>query len=254
MHAQAAPVAGGVPTRNAKLLAWVDEVAKLTQPDRIYWCDGSRGGIRPPVRRAGRRRHLPQAEPDKLRPNSYLACSDPARRGPRRGPHLHLLADARTTPAPPTTGSSPAEMRATLQRRSSTAACAAARCTWCRSRMGPLGSHIAHIGVELSDSALRRREHADHDAHGRDGARRARRRRRLRALPALRRRAARAGPEGRRLALQQRTSTSSTSPRRARSGRTARATAATRCWARSASRCASPRSWAATRAGSPSTC
>src|ERR671911_418128 len=51
-----------------------------------------------------------------------------------------------------------------------------------------------------------------------------------------------------------RRSTSSTSPRRARSGPTARATAATRCSARSASRCGSPRSWPATRAGWPSTC
>ena len=41
MHAQAAPVTGGMPTRNRKLLEWVDQAAKLAQPDRIYWCDGS---------------------------------------------------------------------------------------------------------------------------------------------------------------------------------------------------------------------
>jgi phosphoenolpyruvate carboxykinase (GTP) len=41
MHAQAAPVAGGVPTHNRKLLAWVDQVAALAQPDRVHWCDGS---------------------------------------------------------------------------------------------------------------------------------------------------------------------------------------------------------------------
>jgi len=49
-------------------------------------------------------------------------------------------------------------------------------------------------------------------------------------------------------------STSSTTPRPRKSGATARATAATRCWARSASRCASPPRWAVTRAGSPNTC
>jgi phosphoenolpyruvate carboxykinase (GTP) len=43
MHAQAAPVAGAVPTRNAKLIKWVEEIAALTQPARIHWCDGSDG-------------------------------------------------------------------------------------------------------------------------------------------------------------------------------------------------------------------
>ena len=41
MHAQAAPVAGSAPTHNRKLLAWVDEVVRLAQPDRVCWCDGS---------------------------------------------------------------------------------------------------------------------------------------------------------------------------------------------------------------------
>ena len=41
MHAQAAPVRGAALTRNARLLKWVDEIAALAQPDRIYWCDGT---------------------------------------------------------------------------------------------------------------------------------------------------------------------------------------------------------------------
>ena len=41
MHAQAAPVPGTAHTRNAKLLKWVADIAALTQPDAIYWCDGS---------------------------------------------------------------------------------------------------------------------------------------------------------------------------------------------------------------------
>ena len=103
--------------------------------------------------------------------------------------------------------------------------------------------------------ALRRRQHADHGAHRPAGLRGDRQGREAsRAVHAHRRRAARA--RRRRTCPGRATtrSTSSISRRRARSGRTAPATAATRCSARSASRCASRRTWPATRAGWPSTC
>ena len=127
------------------------------------------------------------------------------------------------------------------------AACAAARCTWCRSAWARSARRSRTSASSSPTAPYVAVNMKHHDAHGPRGARRARRRRRLRAVRAHGRRAARAGPEGRRLAVQQGPSTSSTTPRRRRSGATARATAATRCSARSASRCASPRPWAATQ-------
>ncbi len=75
--------------RNKKLIAWVADMARLTQPDRIVWCDGSQAEydrLCDELVQSGTFKRLNPAK----RPNSFLALSRPERRGARRGPHLHL--------------------------------------------------------------------------------------------------------------------------------------------------------------------
>ena len=240
-----------VPTAHRRLLEWVDEAIALCKPDDVHWCDGIGGGVRPAVPAAGRRRHVPQALRGQA-PQLLPGALGSGRRGARRGPHVHLLGvrgGRRTDQQLARTGrDAGAAARQVLRRHARPHALRRAVLD------GPARLPDLRDRRPADRFPLRRRVDADHDPHGPGRARRARRRRRVRALHAHGRQPARGG--GDELARGRATprSTSSTSPRRARSGPSAPATAATRCWGRSASRCGSPRSSPATRAGWPSTC